>query len=187
MKRVGELPGKIGVDGGFLLFQVAHVEVTLGRVAVGPQAEALVDGVVEDEIDPVLAVAGAEVEQESVGQFSPQAPEQAGIPLIAVEERREPPGKSGESEFVTEGAQGNVIGSAIEETIAVERIGIVALRVCRRVAAHFEAGIEEKAQILALGAPPGMHERRIVERRVVPHAGHSCVDQRLGARPLNPA
>ena len=96
-------------------------------------------------------------------------------------------GQSRESELLAQRAKGDVTGPPVEEPVAAEGVGIVALRIHRGHGVDLHAGIEEQPDVLAVGPAPGLHERGVVERRVRAHARHACVDKRLGAGPLDAA
>ena len=86
-----------------------------------------------------------------------------------------------------QGPQGDVIGIAVKETIPAEGIRVVALCVNGNVLADVRAGIEEQAHVFGLGPSPGLGQGRVVERRVLAHAGHPCVDERLSVGALDAA
>ena len=107
--------------------------------------------------------------------------------LIAIEKRRKPGGQSVESMLFAQGSQGDVIGIAVEEAIPPEGFSIVTLRVNRYVLTDVRAGIEKQAHIVGLSSPPGLGQGRVVEWRVLAHAGYAGVDQRLGVGALHAA
>ena len=91
MQALRQLFAQVQVEVDFLLFPCPHIEVPLTGAAVGVPRQGRIpaDGVVQEEIQLVLAIAGAEVVGHAVGHFAPEPADDAEIGVVAVKERGE--------------------------------------------------------------------------------------------------
>ena len=91
MQALRQLFAQVQVEVDLLLLPGPHIEVPLTGTAVGVPRQGRIpaDGVVQEEIQIVLAIAGAEVVGHAVGQFSLEPADDAEIGVVAVKERGE--------------------------------------------------------------------------------------------------
>ena len=185
LRDIVKPPREVGVEIAFLLLERADVEAHLGRQAVAGEAEIRVDGVVQEEVQLVRAEADAEVERGADAEEARDAGHETEVVVVAVEERRESLRQSGLDAECLNGRVGlvgvrcGVVARTIEKAITARRRRDVAVQVGIGAVADRPAGVHEKACVGGLRASPGLHERRVVERRVGAHAPDTGVDQCL--------